>query len=132
MVDHDTSAMPPDDAIEIDVPLRASHAATLRLLVSSLGADAGFSIDEIDDLRLAVSEVFTLLTESAPADGSHRAHLRLVVDGPSFVVELRDAHASAPIELDTLSATILASVTDEHEVDRFGVRLVKRLAESTV
>ncbi|WP_040495856.1 ATP-binding protein [Ilumatobacter nonamiensis] len=132
MVDHDASAIPPDDAIDIDVPLRASHAATVRLLIASLGADAGFSIDEIDDLKLAVSEVFTLLTENAPADGNHRARLRLLIEGPSFVIELRDDRSPAPIELDPLSATILASVTDEHQVDVHGVRLVKRLAESTV
>jgi len=132
MVDHDTSSIPPDDSIEIDVPLRASHAATLRLLVASLGADAGFSIDDLDDLKLAVSEVFTLLAENAPVDGHHRARLRIRIDEGAFVIELGDERASAPIELDPLSATILASVTDEHEVAPTGVRLVKKLAESTV
>lgn len=140
MVDNDTSSIPPDDphddapddAIDIDVPLRARHAATLRLLVASLGADAGFSIDEIDDLKLAVSEVFTILTESAEADGTGRARIRLLVDHAAFVIEIRDERASAAMELDPLSATILSSVTDEHRVDTHGVRLVKRLTATTV
>lgn len=130
MVDHDTTSIPLNDAIEIDVPLRASHAATVRLLVASLGADAGFSVDEIDDLKLAVSEVFTLLTETAPRESQHRAHLSLLIDDTSFVIELGNDRASAPIELDPLASAILSSVTDEHDVGQARVRLVKRLTES--
>ena len=56
----------PADTVEITVPTRVEFATTLRVLVASLGADADFSIDEIDDLRLAVDEVFTSLAEADP------------------------------------------------------------------
>ncbi|MEP4648780.1 MAG: hypothetical protein ABJ314_01240, partial [Ilumatobacter sp.] len=64
----DATGTPPartTDTIDIAVPLRDEHAATLRLIVASLGSENGLSIDEIDDVKLAVSEVFTLLTDDA-------------------------------------------------------------------
>jgi hypothetical protein len=47
--------------VEVSVPLRTGFIATLRTVAASLGADAGFSIDEIDDLRLAISEIVSSL-----------------------------------------------------------------------
>jgi hypothetical protein len=120
-------SIPADDAIVIDVPLRPSHGATLRLMVASLGADAGFTIDDLDDLKLAVSEVFTLLVES----GEGRARLRILVEDSSFIIEMGTDRAEHAIELDPLSTTILSSVTDDYHVDRHSVRIVKHLTGST-
>ncbi|MGA9275920.1 ATP-binding protein [Ilumatobacter sp.] len=131
MIDEDVSSIPSDEAIDIDVPLRARHGATLRLLVASLGADAGFSIDEIDDLKLAVSEVFNVLIDSAPSDGTHRARMRLLVDESMFVIQFRTDQSVGAPELDPLAETILSSVTDEYHLDGDGVRLVKRAVETS-
>ena len=45
--------------VRLQVPSRDEFASTVRVVVASIGADAGFSVDDIDDLRLAVSEVFS-------------------------------------------------------------------------
>ena len=127
-----------DDAIEIGVPLRTEHAATLRLMVASIAADAGFSIDEIDDLKLAVSEIFNVLLDAADdaadesLDGApkRRAVLRLSVDGPTFTLDLTDTRAGGPLELDTLSAAILASIVDDHRVTDGVVTLVKHAVDT--
>jgi len=131
MVDDTASSIPSDDAIDIDVPLRTSHGATLRLLVAAIGADAGFSVDEIDDLKLAVSEVFTTLVEAAPDGGAPRARMRLLVDESTFVIQfLTDRSVKTP-ELDPLAETILSSVTDDHHVGDDGIRLVKQAVETS-
>jgi serine/threonine-protein kinase RsbW len=114
-----------DDAIDIHVPLRSHHAATLRLVVASVGAEAGFTIDELDDLKLAVSEVFNLLIEAAPDGSRQRARLRLDVDTAGLTIEIGNPEATGPVELDPLAATILSSVTDEYHVDDHGVRIIK-------
>ena len=51
------------DHFEVIVPLRTRYASTVRMIAASLGAEAGFTVDEIDDLRLALDEVFSLLAE---------------------------------------------------------------------
>ena len=128
----DADNLPGGDAIDVDVPLRTEYAATIRLLVASLGADVGFSIDEIDDLKLAVSEVFTQMVEADGEDDSRRAHLRLTIGGSSLGVHLSAGADAAPLELDPLSTAILSSVVDAHTVTTDGVRLVKRVTESAV
>ena len=128
----DADILPGGDAIDVDVPLRTEYAATIRLLVASLGADIGFSIDEIDDLKLAVSEVFTQMVEASGADSARRAHLRLTIDESSLGVHLSVGADASPLALDPLSAAILSSVVDAHTVATDGVRLVKRVTESAV
>ena len=122
-----TAAIDQDSTIEIVVPLRTQHAATLRVIVASLGSDHGLSVDEIDDLKLAVSEVFTVLVDSFDGDdeGVGRARVAYSTTADSITVDVERERPGRAIELDALAATILASVVDEHRVTESGVSLVK-------
>lgn len=126
MSDETDSITATDDSIEIVVPLRTEHAATLRVIVASLGSDNGLSVDEIDDLKLAVSEVFTVLID----DEGGRARVRYSVQNGSITIEFDGGNAGPDIELDVLATTILSSVVDEHHVLNRRVTLVKRAAET--
>ncbi len=118
-----------DDAIEISVPLRPEHAATLRIIVASLGSDNGLSVDEIDDLKLAVSEAFTLLLEDADAAGATRAHAIYIGTPGTITITLHRGLDDETLELDALGASILSSVVDRYVVDGTGFTLVKLAAE---
>lgn len=120
-----------DDTIEIAVPLRAEHAATLRVIVSSLGSDNGLSVDEIDDVKLAVSEVFTLLVDDADEVGATRAHVGYRAEAGTITITLHRGLENEQLELDALATTILSSVVDRHVVDHTGITLVKHAAEVT-
>lgn len=122
MSDEPASIASTDNAIEIVVPLRTEHAATLRVIVASLGSDHGLSVDEIDDLKLAVSEVFTVLIDGAGA----KAHVRYLVHDDAITIELDGGDVGPAIELDVLATAILSSVVDEHHVSNRRVTLVKR------
>ena len=50
-----------DDFVDVIVPLTPRYASTLRTLTASFGVDTGFSIDEIDDFKLALTEAFSML-----------------------------------------------------------------------
>ena len=118
------------DTVDIAVPLRAEHAATLRLIVASLGSENGLSVDEIDDVKLAVSEIFTLLTDDADEVGAHRAHVAYHASPGQITITLHRGLDDEQLELDALAATILGSVVDRHVVDSTGVTLVKTAAEA--
>ena len=126
MSDVPASIASADNAIEITVPLRTEHAATLRVIVASLGSDHGLSVDEIDDLKLAVSEVFTVLIDGAGT----KAHVRYLVQHDAITIEFDGGDVGPAIELDVLASTILSSVVDEHHVNNRRVPLVKRGAET--
>ena len=115
------------DQVELTVPLRTEFAATLRVLVASLGADAGFSIDEIDDFRLGLNEVFVMLAE---AHAGSRASTTFRIGDRELAATIRTDPASGDIELDELGTNILRSVVDSFETGPEGVTLVKRAAET--
>jgi len=115
------------DAFEVVVPLNTRYASTLRMIAASLGADAGFTVDEIDDLRLALDEVFSMLAEHHDG-GRVRTTFRL--DAGELTAAL--ALESGPLDTtpDELAANILKSVVDRYEFTDDTVILVKRAAET--
>jgi serine/threonine-protein kinase RsbW len=124
------------ERVEISVPLRTEYFATLRTLAASLGADAGFTVDEIDDLRLAISEVVSCLgdgpdrDDTAAGSGEDRIDATFEVGGEQIGVSITTRHATGELVLDDLATGILDSVVDDYEVRGAAVRLVKRAAEA--
>ncbi len=98
-----------ENLVEVRVPAAASAAATLRLLAASLAADAGFSFDDIDDIRLALNELFTSCATDQPGD---RIIVTMGVTGDGFTAELSCESGAAPGALDELAVRIVVSVTD--------------------
>jgi len=131
-MDHATSSAAAEsaesDRIELVVPMRAEFATTLRTLAASLGADIGFSIDEIDDVRLAISEVFSVLVDAS--DGrSERARIE-VSARPGWISATLGYERTQPhIELDDLAEHILRSVTDDYQVGPSGISFAKHGTE---
>jgi serine/threonine-protein kinase RsbW len=122
-----TAATSKPDRIEVSVPLRAEFASTLRTLMASIGAEAGFSVDELDDLRLALSEVFSVLADAA-VSGS-RALVSITVGSGDLLVSIRSDQADMVFELDELAAGILQSVTDRYEIGPGSVEFSVRSTE---
>jgi hypothetical protein len=112
-------------AIELLIPLRPEFAPTVRVLISSLGADASFSVDDVDDLRLAVSEVFSSL---ALAYGDRICRILIDTKGPGLKVNIAatvgDLSATT-IVLDDLATSIINATVDEASFDDDSVTLVK-------
>jgi serine/threonine-protein kinase RsbW len=117
---------PTDDAdpIELVVPAHAAYATTARLVAASVGADIGFSIDDIDDLRLAISEVFNAVVDRVPAATRVRVGYR-GADG-ELVVTLDVADTDAVIELDELGVAIVTAAADHVRFEPRRVTLTKR------
>jgi serine/threonine-protein kinase RsbW len=117
------------DRIELTVPLRTEFAATVRTIAASLGADLGFSVDEIDDVRLGISEVYSVLVECAD-DSSSRASVVFAAGSDHLEVGITADGWLEDVELDELATSILRSVTDEFDVGMAGVTMIKRGVES--
>lgn len=115
-----------DDSIEIVLPARTEFASTLRVICASLGADLGFTVDEIDDFRLALNEVFT---SAAEVDETRRVALTLRPAVSSIEVTAR-YEGSEPIELDPLAATILRSLVELDDSGDDAIRFSKRATEA--
>jgi anti-sigma regulatory factor (Ser/Thr protein kinase) len=123
-------------AVQLIVPAEAGSARLARLVAAALAADADFTIDETEDLRVAVSELVALLVEGAE-DLDDQVTLQLRRDVDSVEVTgarlLRDREATKSHDgatPDDLALEILRVVVDEHHYEHDGngrhFRLLKR------
>jgi serine/threonine-protein kinase RsbW len=117
--------------VRLQVPLRHEFASTLRVVVASIGADIGFTVDDIDDLRLAVSEVFSSFDPGADQDAVVDMAAEAISGSNQTAVEIRIAMSAsgAPtgsIDLDERAMTIIRAAVDEFRIDAGVVTLLKR------
>ena len=64
----DASTTHKDDVVVLVVPADGSYLAVLRTATAGLAARLQFTLDEIEDLRIAVDEACAILLSVAPAD----------------------------------------------------------------
>ena len=123
------------DQVEIIVPVRPRCGSTLRVLTSALAADCGFSIDEIDDIRLGLSEVFNVLSDTVSGTDhestGHRVRVTFHPGDDRLAVMVHSVPGSStPLEFDELATSILRSVLDDVTIGDEGVSMVKRASEA--
>jgi anti-sigma regulatory factor (Ser/Thr protein kinase) len=99
-------------------------------MAAALGADAGFSVDELDDIRLALSEVFSALADAASQDTDARVHVSFAVSPGSVRIDVSAEGSATNIDLDELALGILRSVSDDFDVTPTAVVLVKHATEA--
>jgi anti-sigma regulatory factor (Ser/Thr protein kinase) len=127
-----------DDSARVDVtvPLRPEFASIVRLIAASLGADAGFTVDDIDDLRLALSEVFSSLVDAATVDADERVAIAFDTSGPGLSVTLSTLGSGGrvvtDVVLDELAASIISVAVDEFHVADGLAKIVKLGSEQPV
>lgn len=119
-----------DGPIELALPADTRLLRLVRLVASGLASTAGFDVDELDDLRIAVDEAVASLLEGG--DGS-RLTLRFDVGDAEVGMEGQTPTGGGrPLDPDRveLSTQILAAVCDEHELEvvdgSVRVRIAKR------
>ena len=116
------------DSVSLSVPGRPEYLRLVRLAAADSGARADLSIEEVEDLRIAVDELTYALMGDSPADDT--LTLRYVASPGVVEIEGTCATAGPPVAVSELSQTIIGAVVDEHEIsDHDGARhfrLVKR------
>jgi serine/threonine-protein kinase RsbW len=119
------------EEVRLTMPATPHLLRVARLTAAGLAGRLGFSVDEIEDVKIAVDELCFALVGSKGRSGSLTLTYRLgnhelTIDGEG-VFASDGGESPAPSEL---SAQILAAVVDEHEITRDGdtmrFHLVKR------
>jgi anti-sigma regulatory factor (Ser/Thr protein kinase) len=117
--------------VTLTVPPIASMVRVGRLTASSIASLSDMTVDDIDDIKIAVSEMITLLIQS----GSRaNVTLRFETTSNSFTIEATTPAASLDLGRNdlALATAVLDAVSDSHEVafvdGRILMRMVKAIA----
>jgi len=123
-----TTALVGNGPVTLVLPPDASMVRVGRLTASSVASLTNMSIDAINDIKIAVSEMITLLIESGQRSN---VTLRFEATASSFVVEASTPAASFDLGRNdlALATAVLDAVCDSNEIafhdDRILVRCVK-------
>jgi len=109
------------DRVELAFPARGDLVVLARLVTSAISARAGFDIEELEDLRLAVGELCLLaLQGSDRRHGDLRLEFRVSTDSIDISCTLEGAapaltaRTADGLEAEQLSEQILSALVDEH------------------
>jgi serine/threonine-protein kinase RsbW len=115
--------------VRLTIPADSAYVAVPRAVVGNLAARNDFTLDTIDDLRIAVDEACALLL---PHTSDGVMECVFTVKPPTLVVEV-SAAVPEDWEPDTAGFgwTVLAALVDDAEVQRAGDRITISLSASS-
>jgi serine/threonine-protein kinase RsbW len=97
--------------VEFRIPADPAFVRIARLAAGDMGGRAGFSVDELDDVRLAVDEVCaTLISAGGPI-----LELRMQAHDRALIIEGRVPDARAVTAPTELSEMLLRALVDSCE-----------------
>jgi serine/threonine-protein kinase RsbW len=109
------------DRVQLVFPARGDLVVLARLVTSAISARAGFDIEDLEDLRLAVGELCLLALQGSDAKhGDLSLNFVVSPDAIDISCSLVGAAPAAStesadgVEADQLSEQILAALVDEH------------------
>ncbi len=102
--------------VELNVPASSVYVATLRSVTAGLAARCDLTLDEIEDLRIAVDEACALLLPLAAPDAELRSTFTLAAGELVFRASVA-ARADAELRRDGFGWTVLAALATSVETD---------------
>ena len=103
---------PIEDSVEIRLPADSAYLSVLRTATAGLAARLDFTLDEIEDLRIAVDEACAMLLPSAIETAQLCCRFRLDPATLEVTVSIPTTRGQLP-ERDTFSWTVLSALAGE-------------------
>ncbi|MEU9046653.1 MULTISPECIES: anti-sigma regulatory factor [unclassified Kitasatospora] len=100
------------DFVEVRLPAAGAYLSVLRTATAGLAARLDFTLDEIEDLRIAVDEACAILLQQAVPGSVLSCEFRLVGDSLKVTVAAPTTDGKAP-ERDTFAWTVLSALAGE-------------------
>ena len=122
------------DVVSIKLPAEGAYLSVLRTATAGLAARLDFTLDEIEDLRIAVDEACAMLLSQAVAGADIECSFELANGAMHVSVSVLTVDGTEPSR-DTFAWTVLSALAGEVDsnagVDnRVTIRLVKRRREA--
>ncbi|MFA6309438.1 MAG: ATP-binding protein [Clostridia bacterium] len=107
------------ETIELILPFKAEYVSTARLTASSVASKMGFNIEEVEDIKVALSEVCSkLVSRGSKVVDSYRIVFKLFKDKLTIVFCCEDGTLNCVFdnENDSLGIAIMNALMDDVEL----------------
>ena len=118
------------DYVHVRMPAESAYLSVLRTATAGLAARLDFTLDEIEDLRIAIDEACAMLLAQAIPGTDLECGFELGADQVTITVSVTAAQAKMPAR-DTFAWTVLSALAGTVDSrlgpgDRVAIVLVKR------
>ena len=118
------------DYVHVRMPAESAYLSVLRTATAGLAARLDFTLDEIEDLRIAIDEACAMLLAQAIPGTDLECGFELGADQVTITVSVTAAQPKMPAK-DTFAWTVLSALTGTVDSrvgpgDRVAIVLVKR------
>jgi serine/threonine-protein kinase RsbW len=100
------------DQVVLRLPANGAYLSVLRTATAALASGLDFTLDDIEDLRIAVDEACALLLPSAVDGADLDCHFDLATDALAFSVTVRTDDPS-PLSQDSFAWTVLNALAGD-------------------
>ena len=117
------SSSPSHGTVELRIPGRAEWVAVARLAVAAVASRLRFSVDEIEDIKLAIAEACTNSIQAA--GGSDAGAIEIVCDAleDELRVTVRDSSSGPHLDV------VKADTDDGSRTEELGIFLIRALMD---
>ncbi len=106
---------------------KSSNLNIIREFVSRIAFEAGFSVEEVNKIELAVDEASSNVVEHAYPDNLRNLEIEVSYDPKSFQIKVKDKGVGfQPEEIKVLD---MKKYLERYEVGGLGIRLMKSLMD---
>lgn len=102
--------------VTLTVPAQPEFLRVARMTASGLASRLGFSIDDIDDLRLALDELCFALVGKGTSDGELTLTYTIGTNELTITGSAPSGANAAPLALGDFSQQILTALVDDHKI----------------
>ena len=125
--------VPGTEVVSVEIPALPAYLRVVRLVASGLATRLKFTLDEIEDLKIAVDELAAYMTGSQGREGSLRidfavSEQRIEITGTGHL----EPGSKVRTELTDFSRTILETVVDAASLEQLDGMPVFRLVKTKV
>ncbi len=100
------------DVVTLRLPAAGAYLSVLRTATASLASRLDFTIDDIEDLRIAVDEACAMLLSQAVAGADLECSFELTADAIAVAVSVFTVDGEQPSR-DTFAWTVLSALAGE-------------------
>ena len=86
------------DQLTLNVPGKAEYVGTVRIAVAHIASRAGFDIEAIDDIKVAVSEACTNIILHAHENTAYNYDVQVELDEKDLTITVEDGGAGFGVE----------------------------------
>lgn len=114
---------------ELRIPCDPRMLRLARVTAASMAADLPFTVQDIEDLRVAVDELAAAIIEGCDVDGE--LTISFASDEDSLTVRGRVVGAGSVPDLHPVAVDLLSMLADDHELSTDGEDRVFRFTKQT-